>query len=913
MQGYDQEAYVIDCETIGLHGFITLVQYALGDGPIVLFCPWVNPVKETIALFEKFCSNPGGCVFFNAAFDFFHIYKMYCTFKMLEVVVGPDELPEDHIDLIIDLEEKARDYPDCLKPVKVLDLFLHARKTEFQSTMERADIKIRRVPSQIAWMVADELEKRMPFKEIYFARRKDKNLPKWQVQDRRDAFGDIDPEWKDIVVRFRASSALKALAVEIGLAKQDDVLKYGDISPKLYPIEFGYAPYAKAAMKIKLRNKIKEGKRKGYKYRWTWPDLLDRHIAHWQFNKLARQYAEDDITYTRGLLKYFNYPAMGDDDSELACMVACARWRGYRVDLDGIKELRQKALDKRFIEIKGEKLPLPTAPRATKAYIMEVCDDIEKLAFTNESGNSTKKRALEDLVKNNKGLWALPCPECTDETGLPKPEYVDGKLYCKRCKNERKIPHPAAVRANEILEARKATKEIELYDKLLAAGRLHASFKVIGTLSSRMSGADGLNAQAIKKTRTVKSRFLLAWPGDILAGSDFESFEITIAVAIYNDPDLIKDLLTCEKCSGQMIFNQQKIDYLCEKCGSNKGKKLHALFGTFVYPGMTYEDIKATDGTENDIYTKCKQAVFAMLYGGEAHTLRERLGVLIEVAEEAHRKFVRKYKGIGREQQKYNDMFSSMRQPEGRGKKVEWHEPAEKIETLYGFPRYFTLENQITKVLYELANNMPKAMKEVKGKVRRTDREQFVPGAAMSAIFSAAFALQSFNKRAATNHVIQGTGAQMTKKVQRKIWDVQPAGVHKWLVQPLNIHDSIMNPTHPSVVDKVAKVVYETVESMRPTVPLVKFAWESYLTDWSDKFKGVAAYNLETGEIVEAYKNRFDVTKFGYDFNEVYKCLTKQTKEYRGLGWRLLIHDEKIDETKECQAKGLFKKPAKVG
>jgi Zn finger protein HypA/HybF involved in hydrogenase expression len=885
---YSEPPFIIDTETVGLAGFIVLIQYALGDGEIQLYSPWENPVRDTIDLIESFATNPGGVVLFNATFDWFHLYKMWTVWKML-AEIDDTTYPEDNIDLIIDLEEKARDYPDCLKPVKVLDLFLHARKGPYQSTMDRKDIIIRRVPTPIAWMVAEELERRVPLKDIYFARRKDKNQPKWQIQERKDTYGDYDRDWKNIVVRFKPSSALKALAVDTGMASDEIVLKYGDISPKLHPVEFGFAPFAKAAMKIKLRNKSKQKARQPFKYKGTWPDRIKTHIQHWGYHEMARQYAKDDIVYTRGLLKYFNYPPMGDDDSELACMVGCVRWKGFRVDLDGIRLLKQRALDKRNVLIinhgKEELVPIPTAPNDVKRYIMEVCDETEKLAIQAD----TKKVTLEYLAKT----WTLPCPKCD--------EYITGVKptgWCDACKSDRLIKHEAAKRAQQILDSRKAAKEIELYDKILAAGRLHASFKVIGTLSSRMSGADGLNAQAIKKTDEVKGKFILAWPGFVLAGGDFEGFEVTIAEAVYNDPDLRKDLLTCEPCGGAMIFNQDKVDYICEGCGGNKGKKIHALFGVFVYPDMTYEQIKATDGTEDDKYSKCKQAVFAMMYGGEGHTLQTRLGVPLETAEEAHRKFCRRYKGVGRAQQTVNDLFGSMRQPEGRGTKVEWHDPAEKIETLFGFARYFTLENKICKALYDLAGNMPKAMKELKMKVRRTDRDQEVHGAARSAIYGAAFAIQSFNKRAATNHVIQGSGAQITKRVQRRIWDIQPTGIHEWVVQPLNIHDSVMTPIKPAYIKQVADVVYTAVEEIRPTIPLIKMPWESYLGHWADKCGPICSVNKE-GAVVGAYKSRKALKPFGLSLKEVHRCLAKEQDTYEGLSWRTMTKEESSEYKKK--------------
>lgn len=887
---YKEAPYIIDTETCGLYGMIVLIQYSLGDGEIVLYSPWEKPVRETIELIERFANNPGGIVLFNATFDFFHLYKMWCTWKLL-AEIDDVSLPEDNVDLIIELEEQARDYPYCLKPVKVLDLFLHARKTVYQSTMDRKDVIIRKVPSQIAWMVANELEKRVPFKEIYFARRKDKHQPKWQVQDRKDTWGDYDPDWKNIVVRFKPSSALKALAVDIGLAKEDEVLKFGDISPKLHPVEFGYAPFAKAAIKIKLKDKSKQRKRHHFKYKCTWPDRLRHHIIHWGHHELARKYATLDIVYTRGLLEYFKYPELGDDDSELACQVACCRWRGYRLDLEGIKIQRQRALDRKWVMIINqsgieEKIEIPTAPSTVKKYILDACDETEKLAIL---PNDTKKITLENLAKE----WMLPCMECNAYT-----TGIEPTGWCPGCKGTRFIKHEASKRAQQILDSRKAGKEIELYDKLLAAGRLHASFKIIGTLSSRMSGADGLNPQAIKKTNEVKSKFLLAWFGYILVGGDFAAFEVTIADAVYADLTLRKDLLTCENCKDDMVFDAKKADYLCKTCGKSKGQKIHALFGTCLFPPMTYDEIKATDGTDDDKYTRAKSGIFTKIYGGGASSMVEKLGVTLEAAEEGCRLFDRKYPGVARAQEKVNDMFGSMKQPGGLRTEVIWHTPAEKIETLFGFARYYTLENRICKALFDLAGNMPKAMKELKMKVTRTDRQQEVHGAARSAIYAAAFNVQSFNKRSATNHVIQGSGAQATKKVQRRIWDIQPVGIHEWIVQPMNIHDSIMTPVKPEYVSKVEKIVFDTVEEIRPTIPLIKMPWESYLGDWADKGGPICSYDPINNQIIKAYKSRTGLKKHNLVLREVHKCLAKEETQYNDLGWRTMTKEE-IDEYTE--------------
>src|SRR5205823_8079871 len=106
-------------------------------------------------------------------------------------------------------------------------------------------------------------------------------------------------------------------------------------------------------------------------------------------------------------------------------------------------------------------------------------------------------------------------------------------------------------------------------------------------------------------------------------------------------------------------------------------------------------------------YTRSKSAVFAKLYGGEAYTLQDRLGVPIEVAQDASDRFARRYPGVARAQERITAMFCTLRQPGGLGTKIEWHEPADYIESMFGFRRYFTLENRIARALFDLAQKPP--------------------------------------------------------------------------------------------------------------------------------------------------------------------------------------------------------------
>lgn len=845
----------LDTETCGFYGQPVIIQYAQGDGSVIIHEFFRSPILESLTLLENICNNQDGVCGFNMTFDWFQICKCYTTLSLLGEKVGHDEYPEDHIDLMGELESEARDGL-CLKPVKVCDLMLVARKGPYQSMMNRGDVRIRRVPTALAWKLADELESRIPIKDIYFARRKDKKAEKWKIYDIEDEDGNVIADFKDVVLSFAPSSALKVLVIDALGIQPDAILLFTNVAvdDAYLPQEFGFAPFATAVGKT--------GDWKG-----AWPAVIEQHIRHWAFNELARKYACKDVEYLPALYRYFGNPTLGDDDSELACMVAAIRWHGFMIDPEGLKKLKSEAL------IKAAKTP--TAPGPVRKYIEQVLGPMEKQVLK----GGTKKVILEDMRDNP--IWTrVPCEAC-DPDGMvtfgdsipfsltpPAPvsddlksdedieadelaEYANSEMIddtiavalsplrdkCEVCDGHKFFRHPASVRAEEVLNARMAGKEIELYDKLLIAGRFHASFVIIGTLSSRMAGTDKLNAQGIKKTKSVRRCFPLAYPGYQLCGGDFKSFEVVLADAVYNDPDLRKELQTKNVCTGCKGKKTDKSGGPCSDCEGTGicDQSIHAIFGTFVYPGYDYVGILNTKGTQDDKYTRSKSAVFAMLYGGEAYTLMTRLGVPIEVADAAYQRFSTRYKEVGECRRKVNAMFECTRQPGGLGSKVEWHEPADYIESVFGFRRYFTLENAICKALFEIANKPPKDWAKLKFKVTRRDREQSVQGAVQSALYGATFGLASSTKRAAANHVIQSAGAQVTKHLQRNMWDIQPSGIHPFRVLPMNVHDELMVPTLPEYIPQLNQVVYDTVEGFRPRVPLIGIDWGDNLTTWADK------------------------------------------------------------------------------
>ena len=758
----------IDFETAGLHGFPVLFQYAEDDGEIHLYEIWREPVIKTIKLFERIANNTV-CAF-NLAFDWFHLFKCYTTFLII-AENDPNFIPKDNIDRVAICEEKARFLDICIKPKSAIDLMLHARKGPYQSLMSRREIRVKRIPAILSDDVRNELEKRIHLDGIYFAKRADQNASQWQIRESKNLSNEVDPAFRDIVLKFNSSTALKILAQHALGIKDDDILKFADIAVPSYAgvkdKGLGYAPFALAFGKPGAWN-------------GAWPQFVRYHIDHWAHNTLARKYAANDVMYLQKLYEYFKRPEPGDDDSILAVMSALVRWRGFAIDKEKIKKLLDVATIKRGTT--------PTSPGVAKAYLYQVMDDDERITSELDT-EGTGVMVLESIAgkEDEKGVW----------------NYA--------WLGDEGMPHPAAVRAREILEARWADKDINQWTKLLRAGRFHAAFDIIGTKSSRMSGmkGSGFNAQGVRAGKKTRECFPLAdfGKGYVLSGGDFVSFEPVLAAAVYADEKLNEDL--------------------------RAGKKLHGLFAETLFE-IPYDVIMATKD-QNNYYTDGKRGLLGKMYGGTVETLVTKLGITLEVAQVGSDRFDDRYKGIGIAREKITEQFCSMRQPKGIGTAVEWHEPADYAESRLGFRRYFTLENQICHALFLLAENPPKAWSNVRIKVMRRDRLQLASGACRSALFAAAFNIQAKNMRAAANHQIQSTGAQITKHVQREIWEIQPIGVHPWVVQTMNVHDEIHAVSEPDRVIEIADIVRITVESYRKQVPLIEIDWNTEETSWASK------------------------------------------------------------------------------
>jgi DNA polymerase I-like protein with 3'-5' exonuclease and polymerase domains len=179
--------------------------------------------------------------------------------------------------------------------------------------------------------------------------------------------------------------------------------------------------------------------------------------------------------------------------------------------------------------------------------------------------------------------------------------------------------------------------------------------------------------------------------------------------------------------------------------------------------------------------------------------------------------------------------FGAMSQPGGLGTKIYWSEPKEYVESFLGFKRFFTMENKIRKVLFELAQNTPKKWRELPIKVKRNDRIQTASGAVSSALYGACFGLSSAIVRQAKNHKIQSPGAEITKETQLAVWDHQPRGISIWIVKPMNVHDEINAVVRLGHEQAVKDTVDSKVASYRTRIPLIELKWKINIPNWFQK------------------------------------------------------------------------------
>lgn len=479
--------------------------------------------------------------------------------------------------------------------------------------------------------------------------------------------------------------------------------------------------------------------------RGDWEPLVLEHDRLWF--ELGDAYASRDVELLRGLRRKLGNPGPDDDDSVLAGSVGACRFRGWSI-------------------------------------VRALAEDAHSRALSRSNAVDTSPHVVLPTVRKLAGaIRAVAIQDTTDAT-LEQVAGWGGEV---------------GAYASSVRDARSAEKEVDYVAKLLRAERAHFDFSVIGTLSGRMAGRGGVSGH--QAPATLRDIFDLSSPGLSLDGGDFDSFEPSIAAAVYADAQLTTLL--------------------------KSGKKIHALYGAKLLE-REHDDVKA----DEEYYKRSKIAFLGRVYGAQEQKIAEVLGVPVEQVKLRDADFIEEFPGIKAERLRVHEKFCSMRQPGGIGTAVIWHEPDDYEESLLGFRRYFTLENRLARALFDLAGNPPREWNALEGRVsRRQGRPQTPGGAVRSALYAAAFNLQARNLRAAGNHRIQSTGAEITKRMQRRIWDQQPFGVHEFVVQPFQVHDEVLG----AFAIDVTSIVAEVVDYYRPQIPLLKMVWKRGMRSWKEK------------------------------------------------------------------------------
>lgn len=741
--------FYYDTETCGFFGVPVIIQYARDDGPIKIHNIWEKPAETTMELIHDMM-NEGVCGY-NLTFDHFHLQKMY---NMLELV-DPSLIPITDIHQMYEAEAEAS-FGKCLRPYEIVDLMIHVRKSRFQQAMGKHEWRIKKVHTSLVYKTIEYLNSHTNL-ESYMHTTDDAIWHSELIMDEKKEW--VDRDFRDIIGRVKSSSGLKPICAHIFNVP---VTKYPDVMPSVSPVEIGYIPIAKRIVEMDGWPTKTPPEATKLDYKGTWPLYIRYYVHHWkQADHL--KYAQDDVHLTRELYRWMGEPNQIVDDA-LTAHVASCKWRGFDLDLEKLTALRDSLIE----EIDTQVI---AASKAQK-YLLEAMDDFEKSNFFDENGKIKGKTGAPALDAISQ--WIEPCDTCLEND-------LDG---CPECG-----PSEAAKRAEHIKKSRKLSAKVKTIGKLLLAQRLYPGFKIIGTKSSRMSGADGLNPQGIDRSEDIRECFTL---GPNLMGGDFDGFELTICDAVYQDENWHNMLL--------------------------EGKKVHAAFGSGLYD-MSYDEVVADKAK----YTKAKSGLFLLVYGGTAGGIAFKLEATDVQAKRAEREFFNKFPEFLKRREEIYKFYRPLNEED-----FTWREPMEYIESFMGHKRYYTLEWKICRILYDLAKTMPFERKDELTCIRKNNKVQTVSNALRSALYQTIIQIQKKASRAAINHEIQSPGADITKAVQYSVADLQPKGIHDWVVQTMNVHDELIAVVHNKVfMPVVENTVYEKINRLKEKVPLLAMKWDA--------------------------------------------------------------------------------------
>lgn len=363
--------------------------------------------------------------------------------------------------------------------------------------------------------------------------------------------------------------------------------------------------------------------------------------------------------------------------------------------------------------------------------------------------------------------------------------------------------NPAAADAAKRVRAARHAKHVRgAIRKLLSAGSFHPQMKVSGTLTDRSAGGGSersqsksggsINPQGIDEM--LRLFFTFAYEGESMSGGDFDAFEPSIGDAVWRDPRLHELLLS--------------------------GQKYHAIYGARLF-ARPYEAIR----DDPVVYKTAKICALADMYGGTEYTISKASGLAKDVVARRRAGWRAEMKQLGAYYRKIESDFRLV------DAAYRWANPKQVFTTILGFKRKFDVEIAVAKMLFDF--DPPKQWDD-SNLVQRVSKRQSLYWAVKSCVASALHAIYGRICRIAGNCGIQSVGAQLTKMLQRRLWDLQPTGIHEWQCRTLNIHDELVAVHQPAMTTKVYSVVQAFIEEMRSIVPLLGMDWRLSLHNWSE-------------------------------------------------------------------------------
>lgn len=248
--------------------------------------------------------------------------------------------------------------------------------------------------------------------------------------------------------------------------------------------------------------------------------------------------------------------------------------------------------------------------------------------------------------------------------------------------------------------------------------------------------------------------------------------EVVLAAIIYQDDVLLNDIR-----SGMDLHTLNTVT-------------LHAKFKGMEY-GEAISIRKDKAHPQHDLFeksrTEIKAVTFGVLYGAEAPKIAETLEISEPEAKELVDAFYEKYFGVRQFKDKVEMLFCT-------GDTTTWNKNSvevmqSKINDALGHTRSWTLEKAVADLFWRASDEkfLPAWTNEEKIVRQEKKGEQTVANAVRSSMLGAALTIQKSVARQAINSMVQSVGAQLTKRLQVKVY-------RENLIPIMQVHDELQIP-----------------------------------------------------------------------------------------------------------------------